>query len=365
MKRYHGYFSDSVAFDPSEKTAVSVRDGVLEYAGAELGIEPHDKIFQVYRSPATIANTAMKMSGIPVTDEHVTLDVPPPQSGGTVSSAEMVDAIDPATSTTIAIKNHLILSDTLKETVDAGRRELSLGYAADLIPHESFDFEQVNIMPHHLAAVDRGRCGSMCSFLDKKPEGDVMKPNKKLNGAFTDADGALNLQQVVELTASLPEAIKSIPVDQLPQLLPALQSVIDAAKNVMPEPEVDITDGQEPDGDEEGGEMDKKDKKFSDAVAAAVVAKKKEFEDAKDEAVKTHGQTIEKARRFLDDAYDFTGKTTDEIMRDALAIESSSEFSDAELPIAFKMLKQTASNYREFGDSDMAAEFEKIGNKEL
>ena len=51
-------FSDAVTYDGQMKAAISVRDGVLEYLGSELGMSPADKIFYVYRSPATIASAA-------------------------------------------------------------------------------------------------------------------------------------------------------------------------------------------------------------------------------------------------------------------------------------------------------------------
>jgi len=182
---YVGEFRDAMVFNVAEKTAVSVRDGVIEYMGIELNMEPPDKVFTIYRSPATIANTAMKMRGIPITDEHVPLDVEPPGNGGFVAEAEMVDAHDESTRSTIAIRNQLAISDTMMLTVDAGKRELSLGYHAELVPHDEYDYEQLHIKPHHLAAVERGRCGSMCSFIDKKPEDKPMAVKSKLHKALT------------------------------------------------------------------------------------------------------------------------------------------------------------------------------------
>jgi len=72
----HKQFADLAVYSDTARTAVSVRDGVLEYFGAELNMEPIDKIFTVYRSPATIANAAYAMSGIPLTDEHVSMEGP-------------------------------------------------------------------------------------------------------------------------------------------------------------------------------------------------------------------------------------------------------------------------------------------------
>lgn len=346
---YYGKFNDTAVYDAKEKTALSVRDGVIEYTGAELSMEPADKLFTIYRSPATIANTAMKMRGLPITDGHVDIDIPPPIGGGFVSEAEMVDAADSVTDTTIAIRNKLAIGDTLLAMIDAGRRELSLGYHAQLVPHDDYDFEQRSIVPHHLATVEQGRCGPMCSFIDKKHTEELNDMKPKLHRAFTDAEGAMNLMQIVELATAMPEAIKSVPVDQLQKLLPALQQIAEASKAVMPAPEGDpVADEADPGAEAEGKEMDAQDKadtaeadkKFSDALATATAT-----------AVKAHGAVITKARVFLPDEYDFADKNTVQIMRDAIATDNGEHFADNELPLAFKMLRKPAANYKRFGDA--------------
>ena len=372
---YHGAFQDAAVFDPENKTAVSVRDGVIEYLGVEIGMEPADKMFTVYRSPATIANTAMSMEGLPITDEHVDLDLPAPGDGGFVSESAMIDASDPITHTTIAIRNKLSLSDTMRSMVEAGKRELSLGYHADLVPHDEYDFEQRDIIPHHLATVDRGRCGSMCSFIDRKPTTINEDEPMKLHKAFSDADGAMNLQQIVELATALPEAIKAVPVDQLQKLLPALQQIVEAAKGVMPaeEPAAPVEGGDEetiklggePDAPakdaEPAAETEEEKEKFSDAVAAAANEQTAGFVD---KAVKEHAAVIGKARDFVDEQYDFSDKSTVQIMRDAAATQTSDKFTDTELPLVFKLLKKPDANYTKFGDTQ-SKDFDSLKDKEL
>jgi hypothetical protein len=351
---YSGQFRDAAIFDPVQKTAISVRDGVLEYLGAELGMSPPDKMFKVYRSPATIANVAAAMPGLPITDGHVALDTAPPTGGGSITDAKMVDARDDIVRSTLAILNQLQLSDTLLMAVEAGANELSLGYTADLVPHDDYDFEQRNIRPHHLAAVERGRCGAGCSFLDRKPETPIM-----LHKIFTDAEGALNLQQVVEIATAVPEAIKSVDVKDLPKLLPALQAIVEAAKGAMPAEESEPVVAEEPEekkepepvGDEEPEE---KKEPFTDAAFVAFV----------DAAVRKHAVVIEKARQFLPDTYSFADKATVEIMRDTLATVEKDTFSDEELPLAFKLLKKPAADYRQFGDAGVSA-YTTLADKEL
>lgn len=356
-----GAFHDSAVFDPKERTAVSVRDGVLEYLGAELGMVPADRIVQVYRSPATIANVALKMRGIPITDEHVDMERPAPSSGGFVADAEMVDAHDPVTASTIAIRNKLAISDTLGMAVEAGKRELSLGYMADLVPYEGdggYDFEQRNIAPHHLATVERGRCGSSCSFIDRKPTTE--ETTMSLHKQFRDAEGSLNLQQVVEMAMALPEAIKAVPVDQLQALIEPLQAIIAAAKAAGVETPVEEQAEPEPEPEPvEDEEMDEEDKpKFSDKAVAKLA------QAFADKAVKRHAVVIEKARDFLPEGYKFTDKATAKIMKDAVATQTAEQFTDTELELAFKLLKPAAANYRQFGDA-APDDFATLKNKEL
>jgi len=351
-------FADLAVYSETARTAVSVRDGVLEYLGAELGLEPLDKVFTVYRSPATIANAAYAMAGIPLTDEHVSMEGPALDSGSRVESSVVIDQLDESTHSRLAVQNKLAVNDTLQLLLK-DKHQLSLGYEADLVPHSRWDFEQINIAPHHLAAVPVGRCGPLCSFIDRKPdtpvkpqEGDTMKPNKLIK-AFNDAEGSVSLEQIVEIATGLPEAIRKVPVDQLVKLMPAMQEIMSYAKEqgAMPaEEDADMMDEEKTEGDEEKDMMDEEkegDKenfadssKFKDAVASAVKGE-----------VKRYAEVVNKARNFVDAEYDFAGKTANAVMRDALATQSTDKFEDAELSVAFKLLRKANTDYSNFGDT--------------
>ena len=351
-------FADLAVYSETARTAVSVRDGVLEYLGAELGLEPLDKVFTVYRSPATIANAAYAMAGIPLTDEHVSMDGPALDSGSRVESSVVIDQVDEQTSSRLAVQNKLSVNDTLQLLLK-DKHQLSLGYEADLVPHSRWDFEQINIAPHHLAAVPVGRCGPLCSFIDRKPdtpvkpqEGDTMKPNKLIK-AFNDAEGSVSLEQIVEIATGLPEAIRKVPVDQLVKLMPAMQEIMSYAKEqgAMPaEEDADMMDEEKTEGDEEKDMLDEEKEgekenfadssKFKDAVASAVKGE-----------VKRYAGVVNKARNFVDAEYDFAGKTANAVMRDALATQSTDKFEDAELSVAFKLLRKANTDYSTFGDT--------------
>jgi hypothetical protein len=355
QKTIKRHFSDIAAFSPTERTAVTVRDGVLEYLGVELGLEPADKVFTVYRSPATIANAAYCMQGIPITDEHVSLDGDRPDTGSTVTTSEVIDQIDEPTHSRLAVRNKLSVSDAMSVTLQ-DKRQLSLGYGADLIPHSKWDFEQVGIVPHHLAVVPAGRCGPLCSFLDRKPESIIQpqeeKEMSKFHKAFLDADGAISLEQIVEMATGMSEAIRKVPVSELPRITEPLLEIMSYAKEQGALPEeatAEESTGEEEETmeDEETSEEEKP--KFTDAdFRKKLDTEKSKFADAE---VKRYAEVVNKARNFVDAEYDFVGKTANRVMRDSLATQSTDKFEDAELSVAFKLLRKPDTDYSKFGDS--------------
>ena len=360
MSEIYGHFTDTMQWDSQQKTAVSVRDGVLEYLGAEIGEEPADKVFTVYRSPASIARAKELMAGLPLTDDHVTLDDVVRDPVGSVLDAEVVDFIDQATNSFLAIQNRVDVTARVLPALESGKRELSLGYKARLVPHHQYDFEQKDIQPHHLAVVTAGRCGSACSFIDRKPtEVEPMKTKQKpgdkpeLHKVFKDAEGQPNLQQIVEIAQQLPEALKSVPMDKLQEIMPVLQEIVAMAGAPAEEP-AQKEDTQDKQGIEEEAMKDEEE-------ATVSVTDSAEFKDALKDAVAQHTAVIEKARDFVHDEYRFTGKTTAQIMRDALATEhGNQDFADAELSVAFKLLKKSTADLSNFGDQAAGSLVERV-----
>lgn len=341
-------FSDVAVYDSQKKSVVSVRDGVLEYLGSELGMEPAGKIFTVYRSPATIATAMAMMKGIPVLPGHIEPGTEGDDYPSRVESASLIDSFDQVYDSTLAIRNSVVLGPEIQAELDSGNSQASLGYHGKLVPHDKYDFEQRDIIPTHLAVVENGRCGSGCRFLDRKPTQEATMP--KLNKAFCDAEGAASLSQIVEIAAGLPEAIKNVPVDKLQELLPALQEIMAIATDAgvkmpdapeVPEVEEVIDEAPKPDAVPPKDPIAVTDSAaFKDAIKVAIGT-----------AVKTHATVIDKARTFVDEAYNFADKDTNQIMRDALAVEhGSTQFTDAELAVAFKLLKKPSQDYRNFGD---------------
>ena len=389
MDVFIGHFKDKLTYDSKSKTALSVRDGFLEYAGYEIGKEPSDKIFKVHRSPATIGNLSTLMKNIPLTDDHVPLDAPVSNAVGSVIESEMVDLSDDKTGSNLAIKNLIDVNDDADKILNSGKRELSLGYMAELVEYEGdeYDFVQKNIVPHHLAIVDNGRCGSMCSFIDKK----TIKENIEMNKYFFDKNGSLNMQETIDIVTMLPEAVKVMPMSELNKIMPKLQAIVASAgmASVAEEKDEEIEeaaaedesledekaegaeDKAEDSADVSGEDKEEvKDEELEDEKDKKPITDSSEFKDALEKAVATrveeHTQVIMKARDFVDHSYDFKGKTTEQIMSDTLSISNESHgFKDEELAIAFKLLKHDVSKYSNFSDDNKVCPIDALKTKEL
>ena len=175
-------FKHRVFFDASTKRIRSVRDGVQEYLGIELGIEPHSKIFSVYRSPEAISGIAGMMDSLPIINDHIDPEVTPTkeQTIGILKATDIVEFNDDGTFSTLYLENEAAVNSDVLSLKDSGKKEFSLGYLGKLREHDTYDFEQYDLKPTHLALVDSARGGSVLTFIDKKDQ-------KMLNKVFQDA----------------------------------------------------------------------------------------------------------------------------------------------------------------------------------
>jgi hypothetical protein len=343
-------FNDKLEYDPGTRTVISVRDGIQIYLGSEIGQEPADKVFHIYRAPETIRQFNDAMVGLPITDDHVAMDGPPTDRVGEILDSVILDALDPETNTTLKVQNKIKLDKTLKNS------ELSLGYSAELIPCEIYDFEQVEIIPHHLAIVERGRCGQMCSFTD-----GVETMKKKYVNFLDAATGEINMQQVMQLVTDLPEIVKTLPLKELQKLVPALTKAMElAAGEIATEAGMEVEEAPAAEElpvveteDEADPEAEKKE--MADSI---------KFADAVKAATRNFATVMAKAKDFLPETYKFADKTACQIMADAVATQHSDKFTDAELSTAFKLLKKV-TNYQSFGDNQAKGLLETIGDKEI
>lgn len=373
-------FRHRVFFDASTKRLRSVRDGVQEYLGMELGVEPYDRVFTVYRSPETISAIASDMDGLPIINEHIDPSNPPANSQiiGRISDTDVVEEVIDDYDSTLVLENKANVSDETLKLRDNGKKEFSLGYTGKMREHDTYDFEQydINISTGHLALVDAARGGSVLTFVDKKEK------NMDLSKIFLDADGSVNLQKVVDISSQLSEAIKTVPIEKLVDVVPVLEEVVMYGKqgdpaDVTDEEETEVTDMEEEKTDMEMDyeDMEEEEKeKFADSKLVKSYVKtldksfkdSTEFKDAIAEGIKsgveTHVAVVDKARDFLEDDYSFGDKPASQIMRDSIKVMTDEEFTDSELSAAFKMLKKS-DQYKAFGDT--ADELQALRDKEL
>lgn len=314
--------------------AKAARTGVYDYAGRE--VDPTNEhglrdttTVKVLRDAETVFDprSAHSFIGKPITDDHptepVTSDNWKKYARGTVMGAEWQEggylAFD------------LMLTDAEAiAKIDAGKRELSNGYAADL---EFGDFtapdgtkcqaRQTKISGNHVALVDRGRAGSECAIKD---------------AAVCDA---LTADRLDELKASLTNdgggtMPHTLTVDglQVPNVSDEAKACIEKLQGQLK----DEQDGRAADKSEHDKAMAAKDKDIDDLKAKTVdQAKIDELADAK-------AAVVADAKQIAGDKLgDTAGKTVAEVRKMAVAAKlgdaAVSDKSDDYIEARFDGLK--------------------------
>ncbi len=340
------FFNDLVKTDG--KTLISCRDGIQEYLGDEIGLDDN-AVYTVYRSAETIKN--FDLVGVPITNDHVDPDEPY-MSLGSVVGSEFIKAKDKSIKKTIEVKNKVkVCKDLLKVIID-GKNELSLGYEAKITDVRDdkkldYDFTQTNIIPNHLAVVDKGRCGKACKIIDKNGVKNMdIKTYQDVKNAMA---GILALMPMLDATEA--ENIKA--------------KMAKAGEKEETDEEIKARKKKEADMEAEAAEKKKKEDMEAEG-------KENETKTQKDEAVKKgiadHIKIIAQATDLgcLDSKYVFADKTANQIMSDCVKTQNEGTFSDSELPTAFKMLKKVVNPHEHFGDGKIVdANNAKFKDKEV
>lgn len=333
------FFNDLVKTDG--KTLVSCRDGIQEYLGSEIGLDDNTA-YKVYRSADTIKN--INLIGLPITDNHVDPDEPY-MSLGSIVGSEIVKAKDKSIKKTIEVKNKVKVCKDLLKVISDGKNELSLGYEAKITDVRDkelgYDFTQTNIIPNHLAVVDKGRCGNACKIIDKNGVKNMdIKTYQDAKNAFTGI-----LQLMPTLDAEEQEYMKSKM----------------AKAGEKEETDMEMEARKKKEADMEAEATKKKEKEDMEAEG-----KEKKSKTQKDEATKKaiddHIEIIAKATDLgcLDAKYVFAGKTANKIMSDCVKTQKGDDvkFADSELPTAFKMLKKVTNPHKDFANGGNGVVFE-------
>lgn len=156
------------------------RHGIQDYYGYEIGQEPPEKVFRIYRpadevfSDEALASFRLK----PVTDGHpfdgVTAETWTKEARGVI--AEDVRRDGDHMVATLLITD----ADIANRIQRTGSVELSCGYDCDLdmtpgftASAQTYDAVQRKIRGNHVAVVDRGRCGPTCATNADKATGSA------------------------------------------------------------------------------------------------------------------------------------------------------------------------------------------------
>lgn len=156
--------------------------GVFDYAGyrlpKEFGLDP-DAMFAVLRPPQSLSDPKFleSLRLLPWVDEHDMLgpeevDRTPAETKGVHGVTGELQEFDAESGTVYS--NIKCFSESQRDNIDAGKKELSLGYVCKYLdkPGEwqgkPYRFIQVQMRGNHLASVDEGRMGSFVAVLDSK-----------------------------------------------------------------------------------------------------------------------------------------------------------------------------------------------------
>ena len=171
----NGFFT--IAKNPISKA------GVFEYLGSS--IAPNEEIrkqsgidantmYKVYRSAEELEKAMDTLKLKPIIDDHTLLGV---EIGGAPAEKKGTHGVlgeQLTLENDTLFSNMSVYSETLKELIENGKRELSCGFLCDYIKQdgvyngESYQFKQTNLRANHIALVDEGRMGKDVAVLDSK-----------------------------------------------------------------------------------------------------------------------------------------------------------------------------------------------------
>ena len=150
------------------------KEGVFPYLGHTISddCEPN-KIYKVYRPANTLADSVDTWDNPPkpFIDDHEMLG-----EGFTPIDDRPVQGIiyNPEFKDGVLYADIAVYSEDLKQNIENGKKELSLGYFCKykkergVFKGEVYDYVQYDMVGNHIALVDAGRCGSDVKVFDHK-----------------------------------------------------------------------------------------------------------------------------------------------------------------------------------------------------
>ena len=179
------------------------KEGVFPYLGHTISDECEpNKIYKVYRPAKTLKDSVETWDNPPkpFIDDHEMLG-----EGFTAIDDRPVQGIiyNPSFDKGVLYADIAVYSEDLKQNIENGKKELSLGYFCKykkergVFNGEVYDYVQYDMVGNHIALVDAGRCGSDVKVFDSKCTMDSLD----IGGAFekplkkTTEDGTIETEK--------------------------------------------------------------------------------------------------------------------------------------------------------------------------
>ena len=351
------------------------KEGVFPYLGHTISedCEPN-KIYKVYRPAKTLQESVDSWDNPPkpFIDDHEMLG-----EGFTAIDERPVQGIiyNPVCEDGVLYADIAVYSEDLKQNIENGKKELSLGYFCKykkergVFKGEVYDYVQYDMVGNHIALVDAGRCGSDVKVFDRKCTMDSMPVEQCFEQDSTDLKKT-NKNDTIELTEQKDSAMNYVSLEAVRSALteaftygdgevdPKVKLVInllEAKAKPMTTDEDDTEEKEEKaeDSDEEKKEEktedkcgkdsddeDKEDKKAEDALKSLMAVVKDMADDIKKlVAEKAQDEDEEKSEKEEKETED---EDKDEDKKSEDSDEEEKEFKKSEDSAVFVFGKDAA-----------------------
>ena len=181
--------------------------GVFPYLGRQISsnLDP-DKIYQVLRPEEELSSkeTLESFKLVPIVDDHTMLGTKPGMQPAEEKGVHGVIGDDVYFKDGIIYGDLKIFSESLKEEIENGKKELSMGYFCDYeLADGEYDGEpyqaiQRNLRINHVALVDEGRMGADVRVMDRQITFDSIKEIKSMTKEQKKSLGKSALDEDIE-----------------------------------------------------------------------------------------------------------------------------------------------------------------------
>ena len=188
---------DSNSFWEIKHNPIS-KAGVFPYLGRSISDECEpDKIYYVFRSPETLraSESTWDNPPKPFINDHEMLG----EGFAKIDERPVQGVIhNPSFEGDVLYADISVYSESLKDAIANGKKELSLGYFCKyrkekgVYKGQAYDYVQEDMVGNHIALVDNGRCGSDVKVFDSKCTMDSLDiPDEVIEGLKTKPEDAI------------------------------------------------------------------------------------------------------------------------------------------------------------------------------